>query len=391
MARCHSTPWQPVLGFYTIALCGTDGLRAPKRVRSAACCQRASMAWWPDRSGEAGWFDDDKRWWRVAAPCTQSEVSAWPRPVVVVLAVNRRCNSRCSYCSVWTDEKPDRPLSDVLAVLDQFASIGAALVALTGGEPLLRTDLETIVDHAKGLGLRVTVTTNGILATAERVLSLEEAGLDALTFSLDTLDRKTYQRLRGVPIDGVLAGIDAARAAASRLVLGVTAVVSAPAIGHTSTLAEYCLDCDLLLGLTPMHTDEGVGTEVSDSDESRAKLAEAISRVRELIAQGLRFPNSLDYLDGLEAALLARSLPSGSGCRSAERTLSVAADGDVHVCPYMPPVGQADDGGIVAFWGSNEHRRVHERMQSGECPGCWHSYRADDYDAEWLEAWFDRS
>lgn len=309
-------------------------------------------------------------------------------PVVAVLAVNRRCNSRCTYCGVWADEQPDPPLSDVLAAVDQFAAIGVALVGLTGGEPLLRSDLEAIVSHAKGVGLRVTVTTNGILATEERIRSLADAGLDALSFSLDTLDPEAYHSLRGIPIDGVLAGIESARGAESGMVIGVTAVVSDSGAEHMVSLGEYCLERNLLLGLTPLHTDHGVGAVSGSSAERGRGLPVSFSRVRELIERGLRFPNSARYLDGLEDLLLSRGRPAILGCRGAERTLSVGADGAIHVCPYMPSVGSADEGGIAAFWGSDEHRQMHARMMSGACAGCWHSYRADDYGPEWVESWF---
>lgn len=95
-----------------------------------------------------------------------------------------------------------------------FARLGVKKIRLTGGEPLMRSDLPVLVRMLKRVsGLELAMTTNGALLD-RRCAELAEAGLDRLTVSLDALDEATFQRMSDarVPVARVLAGIEAARA-----------------------------------------------------------------------------------------------------------------------------------------------------------------------------------
>ena len=79
--------------------------------------------------------------------------------------------------------------TEVQALLDDVAALGhGTLVVLTGGEPLLRKDLETLIRHGSALGLPMVVGTNGMLLSERRVRSLKSAGVLGLGISLDSLD-----------------------------------------------------------------------------------------------------------------------------------------------------------------------------------------------------------
>ena len=96
-----------------------------------------------------------------------------------------------------------------------FAGHGVQKVRLTGGEPLLRRDIEQLVALLDAIdGLELTLTTNAALLP-EKAPALRKAGLDRITVSLDSLDDVTFRAMNDVdfPVDRVLAGIDAAAAA----------------------------------------------------------------------------------------------------------------------------------------------------------------------------------
>jgi cyclic pyranopterin phosphate synthase len=96
-----------------------------------------------------------------------------------------------------------------------LAGLGVEKIRITGGEPLVRRDVETLVAMLAGIpGLDLTLTTNGALL-AQKAQALREAGLDRITVSLDSLDDATFRAMNDVdfPVARVLAGIDAARAA----------------------------------------------------------------------------------------------------------------------------------------------------------------------------------
>jgi cyclic pyranopterin phosphate synthase len=95
-----------------------------------------------------------------------------------------------------------------------FAQLGTEKIRLTGGEPLLRRDIESLVEMlARVKGIRdLTMTTNGSLLTREKARALKDAGLDRISISLDSLDDAVFRAMNDVnfPVDKVLDAIEAA-------------------------------------------------------------------------------------------------------------------------------------------------------------------------------------
>ena len=138
------------------------------------------------------------------------------------VSVTDRCNYRCVYCRTGTDgaQYSELPLADYLRMIRVFVSLGIEKVRLTGGEPLLRRDLATLIREVARLrtgddqALDIAITTNGHLLAAQ-AQSLREAGLSRVTVSMDAVDPDVFARITRVPgsYDRALAGIRAARAA----------------------------------------------------------------------------------------------------------------------------------------------------------------------------------
>ena len=141
------------------------------------------------------------------------------------ISVTDRCNFRCVYCMPRAVFGPDHaflPTADLLTfdeierLVRVFTRLGVEKVRLTGGEPLVRRDVPTLVRAlATTPGVRdLTLTTNGVLLPA-LAPALKEAGLHRVTISLDADDDATFMRMNdaGVPVSRVLAGIEAAEAA----------------------------------------------------------------------------------------------------------------------------------------------------------------------------------
>jgi cyclic pyranopterin phosphate synthase len=139
------------------------------------------------------------------------------------LSVIDRCNFRCTYCMPEEEVGPDFPwltnserlsFDEMLRLVRQFARLGVEKIRLTGGEPLLRTDLPELVVGLRAIdGIKdIALTTNGVLLP-RFAADLKQAGLDRVTVSLDALDETVFRRMNGginFP-EQVLEGIDAAR------------------------------------------------------------------------------------------------------------------------------------------------------------------------------------
>lgn len=117
-------------------------------------------------------------------------------PTAVNLEVTRRCNARCDFCR-YPQVREDPRLDDYLPVIERLKP---TLLTLSGGEPLIRKDLEGLIARLRGgcPNLHLGLVTNGSLLTVERGLSLWRAGLDHLAVSLDFLDER-HDAARGLP------------------------------------------------------------------------------------------------------------------------------------------------------------------------------------------------
>ena len=144
------------------------------------------------------------------------------------ISVTDRCNFRCTYCmpkeifgAGFQFLRRDEVLSfeEITRVARIAVGLGVEKIRLTGGEPLVRRDVESLVGMLSAIpGLRdLTLTTNGSLL-ASKAKALSEAGLRRITVSLDSLDDDVFKAMNDVdfPVDLVLQGMDAAEAAGLR-------------------------------------------------------------------------------------------------------------------------------------------------------------------------------
>jgi GTP 3',8-cyclase len=139
------------------------------------------------------------------------------------ISVTDRCNFRCTYCMPkevfgrdhrFLDRKELLTFEEIARVARVFVGLGTRKIRITGGEPLVRRDLERLIDQLAALDVDLTLTTNGSLLAA-KAQPLADAGLRRVTVSLDALDDATFRALNDVdfPVERVLEGIDAAVAA----------------------------------------------------------------------------------------------------------------------------------------------------------------------------------
>ncbi len=141
------------------------------------------------------------------------------------ISLTDRCNFRCSYCmplEVFGEHYEFLPREQILSFEEItrltaiFVDLGVNKIRLTGGEPLLRRDLPTLIGYLRQVaaGADLTLTTNGLLLKRSAA-ALADAGLSRVTVSLDALDDPTFERLNGhrARLAPVVEGIEAALAA----------------------------------------------------------------------------------------------------------------------------------------------------------------------------------
>lgn len=137
------------------------------------------------------------------------------------ISVADRCNFRCIYCMPkeifgsdyqFLDRKELLTFEEIERLVKVFVGHGVEKIRLTGGEPLVRRNLENLIEMLAAIpGLDLTLTTNGSML-ARKAQALKAAGLNRVTVSLDSLDNEIFKAMNdvGFPVEKVLAGIDEA-------------------------------------------------------------------------------------------------------------------------------------------------------------------------------------
>ncbi len=258
------------------------------------------------------------------------------------VSLTDRCNLRCAYC-MPAQGLPWLPGEEVLTddevcrlITVAVTRLGIKEVRFTGGEPLLRPGLESIVATAAGLGAATSLTTNGIGLTA-RASALRAAGLRRVNVSLDTLSPETFTRLaRRDRLPEVLDGLAAAYDAGLRPVKVNAVLLRDVNDEDVCELLEFCLTRDYELRfieqmpLDPMH--------VWDRRQmvTAAEILEALGRRWQLTpdrASRTAAPAETWLVDGGPATVGVIGSITRPFCAACDRT-RLTADGQVRSCLF---------------------------------------------------------
>ena len=305
----------------------------------------------------------------------QSFTDTLARPIRDLrISVTDRCNFRCTYCmpkEVFGNDFAFLARSQLLSFEEierlarLFVRAGAGKIRITGGEPLVRRDVERLVAMLSGLrenGLHdLTLTTNGSLLEA-KAAALAEAGLDRITVSLDSLDDEVFQAMNDVrfPVARVLAGIEAAQAAG--LPVKVNMVVKRGANEHSiERMAEHFRGSGVVLrfieymdvGTTNgWRMDDVVGAdELLERIGARWPLEPVAPRYAGEVANRYRYRDG-----GGEIGVIASvTRPFCGGCTRAR----LSAKGELYTCLFAaagtdlrgPLREGADDGRLMELIG----------------------------------------
>ncbi len=261
------------------------------------------------------------------------------------VSLTDRCNLRCSYCMPpegldWLP-KPELLTDDevVRLVAIGVERLGIAEVRFTGGEPLLRRNLPGIVERTAALRPRpeISLTTNGI-GLARLAVPLEEAGLDRVNVSLDTIDRDTFKRLAHRDrLEDVLAGLAAADAAGLRPVK-VNAVLMRGVNDHEAVpLLRFCLDNGYELRFIeqmPLDAQHGWTREnMITADEILERLSAEFTLVGEDAGERGSAPSETFHVDGGTETVGVIGSVTRPFCGACDR-VRLTADGQIRNCLF---------------------------------------------------------
>lgn len=261
------------------------------------------------------------------------------------VSVTDKCNFRCFYCLPHGSPQETAPKSEVLTyeeierAVEVFASLGVEKVRLTGGEPMLRRDIETLVAKlARVPGVRDLALTTNAYNLAERAAGLKAAGLDRVTVSLDSLRRAAFQEMTGVDMLGrVLEGIRAAVRVGLMPVKVNAVIVRGYNEDEVADMAAFAREHAVTMRFIEyMPLDSGHGwsrEKVVSGAEIRAAINERFLLVAKNTARGSETATRYRFADGApgEVGIIAPVTEPFCGACSRVR---LTADGQIRTCLF---------------------------------------------------------
>ncbi len=249
-------------------------------------------------------------------PLAAARVLFLNAPLDAQLIVTRRCNLSCGYCAEYDNTSTPIPLADIKRRIDALHRLRSANITMLGGEPLTHTDIAEIVAYAARRS-NVSVVTNGFLLRNPTIEALNEAGLNNLTVSIDTLNadltryiQKSLRSLR-TRLERL--------ARLARFDVHVTAVLCEATRDEFRDLVREVESLGFRMTLNLIHNDRG---KVTIGGEPYLSLLEEFYR------SGKPFTH-IDY--EYNKKLLQGERPSWK-CRAGARYLYVDEDGNVQLC-----------------------------------------------------------
>ncbi len=306
-------------------------------------------------------------------------------PYLVALNLTERCNLSCAHCyldaRVMKEGAADELSTDELKqVLDQIAQVGPeAMVVLTGGEPLLRHDIEDLAAHATRLGLMVVVGSNGILLTPARLERLKQAGVAGIGLSLDSLRPTHHDEFRGRAgaWAKTMAAMDACRAAGMPFQIHFSATEENAheiddMIAFAREAGALALNVFFMVCTGRGEKYSGISAQAYEQVLERVTIAakrEKRPMVRAKCAP--HFKRIAMAMDPEWPITAAHGYDAGS-CIAATRYARVTPNGHVTPCPYIEQsAGSVRDASFAEIW---ENAPLFNTMRvprlEGRCGAC---------------------
>ncbi len=258
------------------------------------------------------------------------------------VSVTDRCNLRCAYCMPeeeyrWLPRRDILHFGEMSAIVDAFCLLGVDKVRITGGEPLLRRELERFVEQlSRRSAIKdLALTTNGLLL-AQQATALKQAGLQRVTVSLDTLDESVFEQLtRRKGLSDVIAGIDAASALWPGRVKLDMVVLRGVNDHEIEALLEFARQRSVELRYIEYMDVGGATNWSTDKVVSRAELLERLSRrygaIEELREDSSAPAERFRLPDGTVFGVIAST--TAPFCSKCDRS-RLTADGSWYLCLY---------------------------------------------------------
>jgi MoaA/NifB/PqqE/SkfB family radical SAM enzyme len=238
-------------------------------------------------------------------------------PILAHIIPVRRCNLACTYCNEFDDFSKPVPTDEMFRRIDKLGALGTTIVTISGGEPLLHPELDDVIRRIRANGMIAGLITNGYLLVAERIKSLNRAGLEWLQISIDNVNPDEVSKKSLKVLDKKLQLL----AEHADFHVNINSVVGS-GIHHPQdalTIGKRALELGFTSTIGIIH--DGSGQLQPLGDEERRIYDEMKSWEKRSFTRINAFQDNI-----------AQGLPNDWRCRAGARYLYICEDGLVHYC-----------------------------------------------------------
>ena len=291
----------------------------------------------------------------------------------VFLDVTNRCNIQCLHCFTNANSaiRDELTTAEVKALIDDLAGLGIDRLALGGGEPLCRRDIYELIEYSAARGIRVHISSNGLLLTSERLLRLKKCGLDSVQISIDSSRPEQHDHLRqkrglhAICLDAISRVRDAG------LTLLISTTVTSLNIDELEDIVEMVRTRDVqmhrFIRFVPVGRGEAnIGTLYVDGAKLRSRIHELHTTYAEY------YYGDPDYVYGIpfNGRGVGRGPgPDAQGCEAGRISVDILPNGDVVPCNYLGITPRWVCGNIRSEAFADIARRVERQNTLRSLPG----------------------
>jgi radical SAM protein with 4Fe4S-binding SPASM domain len=303
------------------------------------------------------------------------------KPRLIAFEVTRRCRYACRHCRANAcPEAGDQELSteQCKRILSAVARFSKCTLILTGGEPMERGDIYKLISYGSKRRLRMVMATCGYLIDDDSIIKLKEAGVLALSFSLDGSSAQTHDKFRGAKgaFDAVLSAAEVASRTGVRFQINTT--ISKINVEEVIGIAElarrlgaYCFNPFILV-------PTGRGVEIEDAILDPVQYEALLGELLRIKIKGkieLRVTCGPQFSRVCQQAKKRHLVEDVSGCMGGRGFGFISYKGDVQTCGFLDvPAGNLieNDFDFRNIWLESEFlESIRDRSSyKGDCAGC---------------------
>lgn len=300
-----------------------------------------------------------------------------PGPPVIGWEITSYCNLTCPHCFSAAAKRPynEVPTAECKRIIDAMARIGVGMIGWTGGEPLLREDLEELIAYARRRGIKSSITTNGVLLDEKRAISLKEAGNRIMQISLDGSTPEISHRMRRTTDEEFHKIVEAIKICKRlNMRLFIATLIGGENLDDAAEMIKLAkregVDTIRFCGFTPV--GRGKGKDV----KARLDFDERLDDLLTFIENTQRDPEILSLYDpGFGPT------PAGYAfheCAAGKDTFYLKANGNVYPCTSLLHndfvVGNIHDRPLEEIWNDPAMEQIADLPRDenihGQCRGC---------------------